>query len=69
MDWLIEANVSEKRAVFIFRAEVLSLSSALKMEAARFSETLAPTSQSIRRLNPKEHHQNFHLSENLRSRT
>jgi hypothetical protein len=30
--------------------------SALKMEAARFSETLASTDQSTRRLNPKEHH-------------
>jgi hypothetical protein len=31
--------------------------SALKMETARFSETLASTNQSIRRLNPEEHHQ------------
>jgi hypothetical protein len=38
---LVEANVSEKLAVFIFRAEVSS--SALKMETARFPETLACT--------------------------
>jgi hypothetical protein len=33
--------------------------SALKMETVRFPETLASTNQSIRRLNPKEHHKNF----------
>jgi hypothetical protein len=35
---------------------------ALKMETARFSETLAYTNQSTRRLNPKEHHQEKLLS-------
>jgi hypothetical protein len=32
------------------------ITSALKMETARLSETLASTSQSTRRLNRKEHH-------------
>jgi hypothetical protein len=50
---LAEANVSENYGVSIFRDEVLSPPSALKMEAARFSETLASTSQSTRRLNRK----------------
>jgi hypothetical protein len=35
---------------------VKSPSSALKMDTARFSETLASTNQSTRRLNPEEHH-------------
>jgi hypothetical protein len=68
VDWLVKANVSEKRTVSIFRAEVSMLkdfpscrtkiplipsiiTSALKMETVRFSETLAFTSQSTRRLN------------------
>jgi hypothetical protein len=69
VDWLVEASVSEKRAASIFRAEAISslithliicneITSALKMEAARFSETLASTKKSIRLFNPKEHNQN-----------
>jgi hypothetical protein len=58
VDWLVEANVSEKLAVSIFRAEVL-MASALKMESFRFSKTLAYTNQSTRRLDPKEYHQSF----------
>jgi hypothetical protein len=58
---LVEANVSNKRAVSIFRAEVLTsgLTSALKMDTARLSETLASTNQSILRSNSKERHQNL----------
>jgi hypothetical protein len=44
-----------------------SPSSALKMETARFSETLAFTNRSTRRFNPKEH-QNCHRRENLKYR-
>jgi hypothetical protein len=55
VELLIEANVSEKRTISIFRAEV------------RFSETLASTSQSTRRPNPEEHHQYRHRRENLKS--
>jgi hypothetical protein len=36
------------------------ISSALKMETACFSETLAPTNRSTKQFNPKEHHQNRH---------
>jgi hypothetical protein len=80
---LVEANVSEKRTVSIFRDEVTMLgirgpvalsfrlpflpsyiislipsnvTSALKMETVRFSETLASTNQSTRRLSPEDHH-------------
>jgi hypothetical protein len=49
---LVEANVSEKRAVSIFRAEGL-LASALKMETAHVFEKLAFTNHSTWRLNPK----------------
>jgi hypothetical protein len=62
------ANVSERRALSIFRAEVNSLhfiTSVLKMETARFSETLASATQYVRRRNPKDHHKNRHPSENL----
>jgi hypothetical protein len=54
VDWLVEADVSEK-------------ASALKMETARFSETLASINQSTWRLNPKDH-QNHHCHENLKAR-
>jgi hypothetical protein len=83
---MVEANVSEKRTVSIFRAEVTMLrirgiieggrkeslkdhlpsyiiplipsivTSAVKMETVRFSETLASTNQSTRRLNREHHH-------------
>jgi hypothetical protein len=69
--WLVEANVSEKRNVTIFRAEVTmlgirgiiyggrkerSLSLRLqKMEILGFAETSASTNQSTRRPNPEEH--------------
>jgi hypothetical protein len=43
------------------------VTSALKMETVRFSETLASTSQSTRRPNPEEHHQYRHRLENLKS--
>jgi hypothetical protein len=51
---LVEANVSEKRAVSIFRAEMKT-------------ETLAYTSQFTRRSKPKEHNQNCHRHENIKS--
>jgi hypothetical protein len=58
VDWLVEANVSEKRSFHHFmKAEVIT--SALKMEAARFSETLASSNQSTRRFSPKEHNQKY----------
>jgi hypothetical protein len=61
--WLVEANVSGKHAVSIFRAEVSPegtwLTLALMMETARFPETLASINQSTGLLNPKEHHQNI----------
>jgi hypothetical protein len=56
MDWLVEANVLEKCAVSIFRAQV---------ETERFSETLASNNQSSRQPNPKEH-QICHCHENLK---
>jgi hypothetical protein len=43
------------------------IASALKMEAARFSETLASTNQSTGRFNPKEHNQNCYHRENVKS--
>jgi hypothetical protein len=43
------------------------VTSALKMETVRFSETLASTSQSTRRPNIEEHHQYRHRRENLKS--
>jgi hypothetical protein len=61
VDWLVEDNVSGRRAVSI------SITSALKMKTARSSETLASTNQSTRQLNPKEHNENLHRSENLKS--
>jgi hypothetical protein len=39
-------------------SESQHISSALKVETARFSETLASTNQSTRHIDPKEHHQN-----------
>jgi hypothetical protein len=108
MGWLVEANLSERRVVSIFRAEVMSrdwegqylysvvvgevwrkqlpllqlyiyiyiyiyghsqsrlITSALKMEIARLSETLASTNQCTRRRSPKEH-QYRHHRENLKS--
>jgi hypothetical protein len=53
--WLVEAEVSEKRAESNFRAEMIT--SALKMETARFSEMSAPTNQSTQRFKSKEHNQ------------
>jgi hypothetical protein len=47
VDWLVKAKDSKKRGVSIFTF-------ALKMEKARFSETLTSTNQSIRRFNLKE---------------
>jgi hypothetical protein len=41
--------------------------SALEMETASFSETLACTNQSALQLNPKEHNQNCHRREVLKS--
>jgi hypothetical protein len=52
---MAEANAG-KRTVSIFWVEVMT--SVLKMETARFSETLASTNQSTRQLNSKEHNQN-----------
>jgi hypothetical protein len=43
--------------------------SALKMDTEHYSETSASTNQSMRRLKPKEHHQNRHRRENLKSNT
>jgi hypothetical protein len=59
----VKTNFSEKRAVSIFRAEY----GALKMELARFFETLASTIQSPRRINPKEHYQVRYGREDLKS--
>jgi hypothetical protein len=49
VEWLVEANILEKRAVCTLP------SSALKMETARFSKMLASTNQSTKQLNPKRH--------------
>jgi hypothetical protein len=54
VDWLVEANVSEKRTV-------------LKMETVRFSETFVSISQSTLRPNPEEHHHYRHRRGNLKS--
>jgi hypothetical protein len=60
VDWSVDANVSVKRIVSIFRAEVtISLipsivTSALKMETVGFSETKASTDQSTRRQNTEK---------------
>jgi hypothetical protein len=43
------------------------VTSTLKMETVRFSETLASISQSTRRPNPEERHQHRHRRENLKS--
>jgi hypothetical protein len=43
------------------------ITSALKMETAGFSKTLAFTNQSTWRLNPEEHHHYCHHHENLKS--
>jgi hypothetical protein len=43
------------------------ITSALKMGAAHFSETLASTKESTRRLNPTERHQNRHHCEHFNS--
>jgi hypothetical protein len=51
-NWLLEANISEKHAVFVFRVE----DEALMMETACLFEILTSSNQSTRRLNPKEHH-------------
>jgi hypothetical protein len=40
---------------------------AIVSETARFSETLASTNQSTRRVNPKEHNQNGHRRQNPKS--
>jgi hypothetical protein len=84
VDWLVEADDSEKNNVSIFRAEVIQTSlpatiynpsipsmvtSALKMKTVRFSKTLASTSQSTRCPNPEEHHQYRHRRENLTHQT
>jgi hypothetical protein len=53
VDWLVEADVSEKRAVSIFRAEAMVIiNSALKIDTARFSETSATTNQPTGRFKP-----------------
>jgi hypothetical protein len=56
---LVEANVSEKWAVSVFRAEDLQIQPfhMAEMETAHFSEMLASTNQSTWQLNPKVHHQ------------
>jgi hypothetical protein len=52
----------------LYNPSILSMvTSAMKMEAVRFSETLASTDQSTRRPNPEEHHQYCHRRENLKS--
>jgi hypothetical protein len=69
VDWLAEANVSEKRTVSIFRADSDSRYGHFNPEdeTVRFSETFASISQSTRRPNPEEHHQYRHRHENLKS--
>jgi hypothetical protein len=51
VDWLVEANVSEKSAAFIFKVEVIT--STLKTETAHFSERLTSTNQSTGDLTQK----------------
>jgi hypothetical protein len=46
----------------------MMVTSTLKMETARFSETLASVNEFARLLNPREHHQNSHRREKLKSR-
>jgi hypothetical protein len=68
VDWLAEANVSEKRAASIFRAEDGDGTlQSLKMEATRFSETLTSANQSTRRFNPNEYRQHCHRPEHSKS--
>jgi hypothetical protein len=62
VDWFGETNILEKHAVSIFMAEV-----DLKMERACFPKMLAYTNQATQQFNPKEHHQNCHCHENLKS--
>jgi hypothetical protein len=60
MDWLIEANLSENRAVSIFMAEMMTsshITSTLQMNTALFFKALASSNQTTRQLNKKEHHQ------------
>jgi hypothetical protein len=64
VNWLAETNVSAKLVASIFRVQVTL---ALKMETARFFETLAPSNKSTKRFNPKEHYQNFQHRENFES--
>jgi hypothetical protein len=52
-----------------FWRSVFFPSSLLKTETARLSDKLTSTNQSTQRLNPKEHHQNHHCRENLKSHT
>jgi hypothetical protein len=49
-----------------FEGKGQSVTSVLKMETVRFSETLASNSQSTRRPNPEEHHHYRHRRENLK---
>jgi hypothetical protein len=75
VDISVDANVSDKHTVSIFRDEyedsvflyestsqisILSPSSSLKMETVCFSETLVPTDESTRHKNPEEHHYDPH---------
>jgi hypothetical protein len=55
-DSSVDANVSEKHTVSIFRADILSICSGLKMGTVCFSETMASTDGSKRRQNPDEEH-------------
>jgi hypothetical protein len=44
------------------QSDSLPITSALKIDAARFSEKLTSANQFPRNLNPKEHHQNLQTS-------
>jgi hypothetical protein len=59
VDWLVEADVSEKRAGSIIGVEVQA--SALQFETESFSEPSASTNQSTQCLSPEEHDHNPHI--------
>jgi hypothetical protein len=65
VDSLVDASVSEKHTVSIFRAEVLCELSVLKMETC-FSEMLTSTGESTQHQDPEDQHHPHHC-ENLKA--
>jgi hypothetical protein len=55
VDWLVEANSQISAALHPDWPFPSIVTSALKMETVRVSETLASTSKPTRHLNPEEH--------------